>query len=211
MVKPPTPGAPALKTGIGTLTASWEAVDFADSYNLYYAESRTRPETPSVPEIAGTSYTISGLTNEKTYYVWVQAVNTAGGSAISERAEKTLTLAAPSTPVLTPGNGSIAVSWEAVAFADSYNLYYAESGTRSETPSVSPISGTSWTINSLTNGTTYYVWVQAVNSGGLSAVSGMAQIKLDLAAPAKPPLSPDNGSITVSWQAVALAESYNLY
>jgi fibronectin type 3 domain-containing protein len=211
MVKPPTPGAPALKAGIGTLTASWEAVDVADSYNLYYADSEIPPETPQKAGITDTSWTISGLTNEKTYYVWVQAVNTAGRSAISERAEKTLTLEAPSAPVLTPGKGNITVSWQAADLADSYNLYYAESGTLPETPSVTLISETSYTISGLTNEKTYYVWVQAVNSGGLSAVSGMAQIKLDLAAPAKPTLSPGNGSIAVSWQAVALADSYNLY
>jgi hypothetical protein len=111
------------------------------------------------------------LTNEKTYYVWVQAENSGGKSAVSDMAQIKLDLAAPAKPTLSPGNGSIAVSWQAATLADSYNLYYAESGTRPETPTVSPISGTSYTISGLTNGTTYYVWVQAANRGGLSAVS----------------------------------------
>jgi fibronectin type 3 domain-containing protein len=211
MVKPRTPAAPELEAGVGTLAVSWEAVDLADSYNLYYAESETRPETPSVSEIANTSWTISGLTNEKTYYVWVQAVNTAGASKISERAEKTLTLAAPVMPVLAIGKGSITVTWEAVDLADSYNLYYSDSGMRPEVPQETGIAGTLWTINGLTNGKTYYVWVQAENAGGKLAVSGMAQIKLGLAAPANPVLSPGKGSITVSWEAVELADSYSLY
>jgi fibronectin type 3 domain-containing protein len=204
------PQAPVLTAGNGSIAVSWKAVDLADSYNLYYTDSGTRSESPQETGITGTSWTISGLTNEKTYYVWVQAVNAAGGSRISEMAEKTLTLTA-TAPVLRPGNGSIAASWEAVDLADSYNLYYADSGTRPETPAVSPISGISHTISGLTNGTTYYVWVQAVNSGGPSAVSAMAQITLSLAAPAKPALSPGDGSITVSWNAVLSADSYNLY
>jgi hypothetical protein len=114
------------------------------------------------------------LTNGTTYYVWVQAENPGAKSAVSGIAQITLNLDAPAKPTLSPGNGSITVSWGAVALADSYNLYYSTSGTRPETPSVSPISGASYTISGLTNGTTYYVWVQAVNGGGPSAASPLS-------------------------------------
>jgi hypothetical protein len=152
-------------------------VELADTYNLYYTESGTLPETPTVPGIAGTSWTIDGLTNGMTRYVWVQAENSGGKSAVSGLAQITLSQAAPAKPALSPGNGTLTVSWGAVDLADSYNLYYAESETRPGTPSVSPISGTSYTISGLTNGTTYYVWVQAVNSGGPSAVSPLSSTK----------------------------------
>jgi hypothetical protein len=74
---------------------------------------------------------------------------------------------AATVPVLTPeAYLSISVSWEAATFAESYNVYCAESETRPETPYRSDITGTSASITGLTNGTTYYVWVEAVNPRG---------------------------------------------
>jgi hypothetical protein len=64
-----------LIAGNGRLTVSWAAVEGASSYNVYYGTSMTPPETPAQTNITGTSTTIIGLTNEQTYYVWVQSVN----------------------------------------------------------------------------------------------------------------------------------------
>ena len=78
---------------------------------------------------------------------------------------------APGQPEVTPGNGTLAVSWAAVADADSYTVQwrsgsegYAESRQQTvETPSV--------TLTELTNGTEYTVRVRASNAGGDSAWS----------------------------------------
>ena len=149
-------------------------MNLAETYNLYYSANAARPEAPSVPGINGTSWTISGLSNGTTYYVWAQAENSGGKSAVSGIAQINLVLNAPAKPTLIPGNGSLAVRWTAVDLADTYNLYYSTGAVLPETPSVSPVSGTSYTITGLTNGTTYHIWVQAVNAGGPSAASPLS-------------------------------------
>jgi hypothetical protein len=210
--KPPAPKKPSLTADIASLVVDWQALDMVESYSVYCGTSQTPPSVPAQTGITGTSAIITGLSNDTMYYVWVQALNERGASPLSSEASSmTLSLQAPAAPVLRPGNGNLTVTWTEVDMTDSYNLYYSEEQTPPASPAQTGITGTRATIAGLTNGTTYYVWVQAVNSGGRSAVSSIAQRELILDAPAKPALSPGNGSITVSWDAVALADSYNLY
>jgi hypothetical protein len=68
------------------LAVQWTAVDGADSYNVYYGTSETPQETPGQAKISKTTTLITGLTNEVTYYVWIQGVNTGGVSPLSETA-----------------------------------------------------------------------------------------------------------------------------
>jgi hypothetical protein len=140
---------------------------------LYYAENTTRPDVPAQTNITGTSAVISGLVNDTPYYVWVEAVNS-GGTSTSATKTMTLHLPAPS-PVLSAGNGSITVQWQAITLAASYNLYYSTSETRPADPARPGITGTSAVISGLVNNTPYYVWVEAVNERGTSmseAVTG---------------------------------------
>jgi fibronectin type 3 domain-containing protein len=169
-----TPTAPTLTAGSGRLTVSWEAVDLAVSYNIYHSTSSTAPETPTQTNITTTSAVITGLTNDTPYYVWVQAVNAGGALALSPSASKTLTLGAPTAPTLTAGDGRLTVSWTAVDTADSYKVYHSASSTPPEMPTQIDITGTSTVITDLINDTPYYVWVQAVNAGGTSALSQRA-------------------------------------
>jgi hypothetical protein len=72
----------------------------------------------------------------------------------------------------TAGTGQVTVSWNAVSGATGYQLYRtANSGNESATPSVSGISGTTYTDTGLNPGTTYYYRVVAVNSSGASGFS----------------------------------------
>ena len=72
----------------------------------------------------------------------------------------------------TAGTGQVTVSWNAVSGATSYQLYRtANSGSESATPSVTGISGTTFTDTGLNPGTTYYYRVAAVNSSGVSGFS----------------------------------------
>jgi fibronectin type 3 domain-containing protein len=81
--------------------------------------------------------------------------------------------AAPSGLSATASAGQIALSWNVSAGATSYNLYR---GSRSsgETLLVSGLGGTSYTDSGLSNGTTYFYEVTAVNGGGESVASNEA-------------------------------------
>jgi fibronectin type 3 domain-containing protein len=73
--------------------------------------------------------------------------------------------ATPSNLTATAGDGQVALSWPASTGATSYNVY-RWSG--SAWVVIQNVSGTSATDTGLTNGTTYYYEVSAVNSGGES-------------------------------------------
>jgi len=81
----------------------------------------------------------------------------------------------PSTPtgvVATAGNAQVSLSWSASSGATSYNVYRATTaGGEGTTPIAMGIASTSYTNTGLTNGTTYYYKVAAVNASGTSAQS----------------------------------------
>ena len=96
-----------------------------------------------------------------------------GGGYYGQQAALVATPAAPSGVTATAGNAQVALNWSASATATSYNIYYSTitgvtpvNGTK-----VSGVAATSYTQNSLTNGTPYFFIVTAMNAGGESAPS----------------------------------------
>jgi hypothetical protein len=151
---------------------------------VYCSATTTPPGTPTQTNVTGiTSTVISDLTRDTTYYVWVQAADAGGVSALSPMASKTLTLAAPTAPTLTAVRGmtSLTVSWSAVALAASYKVYCSTTTTPPGTPTQTNITETTSTvITGLTRNATDYVWVQAADAGGVSALSSRATKTLSL-------------------------------
>ncbi len=129
---------------------------------------------------------------------------------------------APAAPSGTAGNGAVSLSWGAVSGATSYKVYRDTSATGSfATLACSPDPTTaSCSAGSLTNGTSYYFKVAAVNSCGTSATStasgGIAPTSCtSTSAPAAPgaPTTSNSGvgAISVSWTAVSGATGYTIY
>jgi hypothetical protein len=72
------------------------------------------------------------------------------------------------------GESVLVVTWDAVAGATSYEVYYSETDTQPALPAQVLITNTFTGITGLTNGTTYYVWVKANNKLGVSDFSEVA-------------------------------------
>jgi hypothetical protein len=76
-------------------------------------------------------------------------------------------LPAPTGLVAIAGNGEVLLRWSAAAGAVTYNVYGSTSpGGESPIPIQTGITGLSTTLSGLTNGTTYYFKVAAVNGAG---------------------------------------------
>lgn len=182
------PGAPSGLTaaaGHARVSLSWQAPPSdggaAITGYLVYQGTGQKP----VASVAGTSATVTGLTNGTRYSFKVTAVNKAGEGPASAAASATPTAATsqpgpPNGLAASPGNGQVTLSWTAPgsgggAAISGYHVYQGTSpGFTLGTPVLSTAS-TNATVTGLTNGITYYFVVTAVDaSGTVSAVSAEA-------------------------------------
>ncbi len=104
--------------------------------------------------------------------------NAAGTSEYSPPASGTPVKAetaplAPAAPTPNPGDGQLAVTWTAVDGATSYEVHWSTQADTLTIPSANmkAVTGLSGLFDGLANGTSYYVWVKAVNAIGASGFS----------------------------------------
>jgi fibronectin type 3 domain-containing protein len=216
-------GAPTGVTatpGNGQVTISWTVVTTVTSYNIYWSTS-SGVTTSNGTKITGVTspYTQTGLTNGTTYYYVVTAVTGTTESVASNEVSASpsaTALSAPTQITATPGSNQVTLAWLPVGGASSYNIYY------STTTGVTTVNGTKiadvtmpYVQTGLTNGTTYYYVVTAVNTTGESAaspqVSAIPALNPALAGPTGVTATPGNGQATILWTAVTGATSYNIY
>jgi fibronectin type 3 domain-containing protein len=175
--------APAAPTNL-TATAgnqqaslSWTASSSAASYSVKRGTASGGPYT-TVGSPAATTYVDTSLTNGTTYYYVVTAVNAIGPSGNSNQATAT-PAAPPAAPVApanlaaTGGDQQVSLTWTASTGATSYNVKRATTNGGPYTTMASP-AGSTYTDTAVSNGTTYYYVVTAVNTIGESANSNQA-------------------------------------
>ncbi len=225
---PTPPGAPSslsATAGNATVNLTWQAVSGATTYNVYRGTAANgQSTTPVATNLTGTTYSNTGLTNGTTYFYKVRAVNTAGAGNPSN--EASATPIAPPPPVTVPvaptgltatgGNQQVVLTWTPVTGATTYNIYRgtATNG-QSGTPVATNVTAATYTNTGLTNGTTYFYKVRAVNSAGTGPVSNEASARPAAEAPTTAPAgltaTAGNQRIVLSWQAVTGATSYTIY
>jgi photosystem II stability/assembly factor-like uncharacterized protein len=156
-------------------------------------------------------------------FVFIGCGGSGGGSSGdggTSTPEPTAVPAAPTNVNCVPSDDSITVTWDHVTNATSYNIYYASSpgvtpSGYAALPDVTKITNVTspYVLSGLTNGTTYYLIVTALNSTGESK-SSIEQSATPLPVPAAPiGLSgvTAKDEVTLTWDAVPVASSYNLY
>jgi fibronectin type 3 domain-containing protein len=200
------------------ITLTWTATANATTYNVKRSATTGGPYA-LLSSPAAASFTDTTVTNGTTYFYVVSAVNSAGESANSAEASAKPTAptqapAAPSGLMATPANAQVSLTWAASATATSYNVKRATTTGGPYTKISSPTSP-SFTDTGLTNGTTYFYVVSAVNSAGESANS--SEVSAKPTAPAQAPATPTglmatpaNAQVSLTWAASATATSYNV-
>jgi fibronectin type 3 domain-containing protein len=217
-IAPATPTGLTATAGNAQIALTWAASATASTYHVKRGTTTGGPYTQiSAPTTA--NFTDAGLTNGTTYFYVVSAVNSAGASANSAEvsakpAGSAQVPAVPSGLMAAAASAQVRLTWSASATATSYNVK------RSATTSgpyikISSSSATGFTDTGLTNGTTYFYVVSALNSTGESANS--AQASATPAAPTQSPSAPTglratggNAQISLVWTASSGATSYNI-
>jgi hypothetical protein len=172
---PQPPAAPtnlSATAGVNSVGLTWSAVSGATGYNVYRGtasgdlstKTKVMSSTPSI------AFNDSGLTNGTTYYYQVTAINangeSSGSSEVSAVPSATLPPLAPTNLSATAASGLVGLTWSAVSGATGYNVYRGTaSGTLStKTKIASGVGSAAYTDSTVTNGTTYYYQVTAINA-----------------------------------------------
>jgi fibronectin type 3 domain-containing protein len=184
LAAPSAPTGLAATAGNAQASLSWAATSGASSYHV--KRSATSGSETQISAPTSNSYTDTGLTNGTKYFYVVSAVNSGGESANSSEVSATPSapLTAPATPTglhATGGNAQVSLSWSASTSAASYNVKRSTANGGPYNTAVASPTVTNYTDTTVSNGTTYYYVVSAVNSAGQSANSAQAS-----ATPASP-------------------------
>jgi hypothetical protein len=169
-----TPTGLSAIPGNAQASLTWSASSGATSYHVKRSTTSGGPYTQiGVP--TSTSYVDTSLTNGTTYFYVVTALDSAGESANSTEVGATPVAAVtiPPTPTglsANPGNAQASLTWSASSGATSYHVKRSATSGGPYTQVGAPTS-TTYSDTPLTNGTTYFYVVSALDSAGESANS----------------------------------------
>jgi fibronectin type 3 domain-containing protein len=215
-VAPPTAAPTSLTAtpGNARVSLTWSAVPGVTGYTVRRStvsgSGYVDLPTTTTPSLADT-----GLVNGTKYFYVVAATNAGGPGPNSTEISATPVAppAAPTGVTATPGNARVTLSWPAVTGATSYKVQRSTTNGSAYTDFAgNTVTALTLTNTGLTNGTTYYYVVFALNAGGSSAPSAQAA-----ATPVAPPsaptgvtAAPGNAQVMLNWPAVAGATSYKV-
>ncbi|MBL4796681.1 MAG: DUF1566 domain-containing protein [Oleispira sp.] len=140
-----------------------------------WSQSAGTSVTLSNPAVASPTFTAPDVSGSEMLTFTVTATDNEGASNVDSVNVTVFEL--PVAPVLNAveGNTIIDLSWSNIANSDNYNLYYAEETMAGDIANyasytggtlVTGLIGTIHNLTSLTNDTTYYLTLTAVNLGG---------------------------------------------
>jgi hypothetical protein len=211
-------------------------VSGAASYRVLF----TIEGTTSNVLTTSTNYTITTTTGNAISNIRVRAYANTGGTGVFREGSPAIpfsttqtpqtklsttvrswsgtSLSAPATPTgmsaVATSSSSVSLSWNAAARAATYEWYWTTSSSftpnNSTTPDFSGITGTTATHTGRTPATTYYYWVRARNSIGVSGWSNRDSAITFLVAPATPTGLSITGTGLVTWNASTYATTYDV-
>jgi fibronectin type 3 domain-containing protein len=172
---PAAPTGLAATAGEGTVSLNWNDNTEGDlaGYNVYRSTISGGPYTKlNGSLLVSSAYIDNSVTNGTTYYYVVRAVDTSSNeSGNSNQVPATpinLPPAVPTGLAATAGSGTVTLDWSDNGEGDlaGYNAYRSTiSGGPYTKLNGSLLVSSNYTDNSVTNGTTYYYVVTAVDTG----------------------------------------------
>ncbi|AQT67157.1 Alpha-amylase/pullulanase [Anaerohalosphaera lusitana] len=179
---------PAAPTGLGATAGDGSvSLDWADnseqdlaSYTVYRSTTSGSGYSSIAQGVSTSDYTDNTVTNDTTYYYVVTAVDTSDNesdtsSEVSATPADTTAPAAPTGLGATAGDGSVDLDWadNSEGDLDSYTVYRSTTSGSGFAAVAQGLSASDYTDNTVTNGTTYYYVVTAIDtSSNESGYSG---------------------------------------
>jgi subtilase family serine protease len=188
----PAPSGLSAQSNGQSVNLTWTAEPHASSFDLYQGtQTGQEGSTPVKTGVSGASTTVSGLQYGQSYFFELAAESAIGGSGKSKEVQATIVPAAPTGVTAVAGNATVTLTFSASNGATGYSVYQGTaSGGEGAAPVQTAVSGTTSTISGLSNGTTYYFKVGAVDACGTSALSSEAH-----ATPVAPPSGGGGGGL----------------
>lgn len=198
-----------------SMKASWTKVSGATGYQVYLYDYSGDKKWTLYKSVTTNSVTISGLKAVSQYAVRIRAYVTNPNSTNKGSWSDTLkTYTAPTTPGSVSFSdiktNAVTVKWSAVSGASGYQVYNPATNKW-----VDAKTATTYTVSSLSAGTSYTYKVRAYKTSGSTKIYGTAKEASVTTAPAQVTgLKYSNlstTSFTVSWTKVSGAAGYRVY
>ena len=200
-----------------TVTVSWDAVEHAEEYVVYYTHSGDQEsgKTASVPATTVT------FTCKETGSYAIKVVASASGYETSPESSSVNVLV-PVLPIPTniqtsvnpinPSTQNVTISWDPVKGASGYEIIYGNRGTQEGKVSVGP-EVSEYTFNRLSPGNKWFK-IKALGDGGKnfydSAYSEMVYVNLPILMTPRPTVAVAGYNVQLKWAVVSNAASYTV-
>ena len=206
-----TPKISKLESVNGGVKISWNKVNGAEKYRVYYKGSKgwTR-----LADTTSTAYTDSKVSSGKTYTYTVRCINSSATKFTSGYDSKGKTVKYISVPKITKAesvNGGVKISWNKSNGAEKYRVYYK--GSKGWTR-LADTTSTAYTDSKVSSGKTYTYTVRCINSSATKFTSGYdskGKTVKYISVPKITKAESVNGGVKISWNKSNGAEKYRVY
>ncbi len=209
----PTPQITSLSNTTGGIKISWNKVDGAYGYRLYYKPASGGWKR--FKDTTTTSFTDSGVSPNRTETYTIRCIDKNGNTISgfnSNGWSKKYTPAAPTIFELENTSGGIKISWNKIAGVYGYRLYYKTSS--GGWKRFKDTTATSFTDSGVSPNRTETYTIRCIDKNG-NTISGFNSTgwskKYTPAAPIISKLENTSGGIKISWNKIAGVYGYRLY